>query len=176
MEHELILDDYTTRDDGRRSAVGHHHDSGRQDHAASRPVHADTARRTAAQRFWDQQNTQLDNRATIDRITAIRHGSPLTLADAPIVLVAICRSCISGLSEYELCRWFRYLDLRGKAWFEPCTIDPDELKPILAQLLADGRVFCLPCAQVPHDQPPPRRPFPCTRFFASDYPDFCDQT
>ncbi len=40
MEPELVLNDYTYTAAGRRSALGHHHDSGREDAAASRRIRA----------------------------------------------------------------------------------------------------------------------------------------
>jgi len=173
MEHELILDDYTTRDDGRRSAVGHHHDSGREDHSASRPSQPRTPRRDAAQRYWASQRQHLETPAAIARIKEIRAGAPLTTADNDIILAAIRRAGLHGITDYELARWFQHLDLPGIAWHHGRTIPPDQLAPVLAALLADGTAFALSSTETPYDAAPPRRPITCHRYYASDYPEFC---
>ena len=172
MEHDLILDDYTTRDDGRRSAVGHHHDSGREDHAASRPSTPTTPSRNAAQRYWASQRQHLETPAAIARIKEIRAGAPLTTADNDIILAAIRRNGLLGITDYELSRWFQHLDLPGIAWADTLLVPPEQLRPITDALAATGAIFSMRCTQIPWDAPLPRRPFQTTRHFAADYPDF----
>jgi len=169
---ELIFDDYVTRDDGRRSAIGHHHDSGADDHAASWPTSTTPPAKDAAERYWAEVRRSIDDPTMTNRIREIRSGSPLTESDAPIILAAIRRSCVAGMTSYQLCRWFRFLDLRYQAWHVDITLNTEDVDRILAALLAAGQIFAVPCAQIPWDDPKTLRPFPTARYYASDYPDF----
>ncbi len=169
---ELIFDDYVTLDDGRRSAVGHHHDSGRDDNAASRPSQPTPPARTTIERYWRAAGAFFDSPATTNRVKAIRAGSPLTDADAPLILAVIRRAGLEGITDYELRRWFQYLSLPGIAWHDPYTVPDEQLQPILADLVADRSIFRLTSTQTPYDAAPPRRPITCQRYYASDYPEF----
>jgi hypothetical protein len=175
---DLVFDDYDTLPDGRRSAVGHHFESGVEDASYSVVFRVTEPARSPAQRFWQRHGRELELPNCRERVKAIRAGaSPNYLWDAKWIEAVIARSGVLGVTDYDLRHFFAACyGVPGVATFSDRILSQEEVEPILSDLEYTHVVFSMACCQVPPcTEPAPRRPFACRRYFHAEYPDFQEQ-